>query len=69
MAVVKKLFISGIRSFSPNDNKEQLVEFQTPLHIILGVNGSGKTVRPQLDFLSECNNLLSFTYFGQIDDH
>ena len=32
----------GIRSFSPNE--EQTLEFMSPITLILGQNGSGKTV-------------------------
>lgn len=44
MAMVKKLSLQGVRSFSPADNRGQWIEFGTPLTLILGVNGSGKTV-------------------------
>lgn len=41
--MIKKLSIQGVRSFSPADNKGQWIEFGSPLTLILGVNGSGKT--------------------------
>jgi energy-coupling factor transporter ATP-binding protein EcfA2 len=41
MAHLKKLAIRGVRSFSPDD--EQTMEFQTPLTMIVGHNGCGKT--------------------------
>ena len=41
MSSVDKLLIRGIRSFSPfNDS---VIEFYTPLTIIVGHNGAGKT--------------------------
>jgi len=42
MSHLKKLAIRGIRSFSPND--EEIIEFISPLTLILGQNGCGKTV-------------------------
>eukprot|EP00794_Sanderia_malayensis_P016217 gene16217-17850_t len=41
MAVVEKMSILGIRSYSPNERS--IIEFQTPLTLIVGSNGSGKT--------------------------
>lgn len=41
MSKIDKLSISGIRSFSPNDR--QTIRFQTPLTLLVGYNGSGKT--------------------------
>ncbi|CAL8144103.1 unnamed protein product [Orchesella dallaii] len=43
MSMVKRLSLQGVRSFSPLDNKGQWIEFDSPLTLILGVNGSGKT--------------------------
>lgn len=42
MTQVEKLGIRGVRSFSPNS--EQRIEFYKPLTLIVGQNGSGKTV-------------------------
>ncbi len=42
MALVKKLQIQGIRSYNPYE--PVTVEFYKPLTIIVGHNGSGKTV-------------------------
>ena len=42
MALVEKMRISGIRSYAANDFC--VIEFQTPLTLIVGPNGSGKTV-------------------------
>ncbi|XP_026734209.1 DNA repair protein RAD50 [Trichoplusia ni] len=43
MAVVKSLKIRGIRSFGPDDSDEQGISFESPLTLILGQNGCGKT--------------------------
>lgn len=41
MPLLEKLMIKGIRSFSPNENN--VLEFHTPLTLIVGANGTGKT--------------------------
>ena len=41
MARINKIEIAGIRSFSPD--KPQTIEFYSPLTLILGKNGTGKT--------------------------
>ena len=41
MTMLEKLSIQGIRSFSPED--KNIIEFQTPLTLIVGANGTGKT--------------------------
>lgn len=41
MATIEKLAISGIRSFEPG--KESTIEFYSPLTMIVGANGCGKT--------------------------
>ncbi|KAI1106188.1 hypothetical protein F4804DRAFT_301841 [Jackrogersella minutella] len=41
MSKIDKLSISGVRSFSPIDR--QTIQFHTPLTLIVGCNGSGKT--------------------------
>ncbi|CAG7834537.1 unnamed protein product [Allacma fusca] len=43
MSTLKKLHIQGIRSFNPRDDKSQAIEFFTPLTLIVGQNGCGKT--------------------------
>ena len=43
MTSFAKLQISGIRSYAPAN--PQVISFQKPLTIIVGANGSGKTVR------------------------
>jgi len=42
MSYLTKLAIRGIRSFNPNE--EETIEFMSPLTLILGQNGCGKTV-------------------------
>ncbi|GMI20582.1 hypothetical protein TeGR_g9881 [Tetraparma gracilis] len=42
MASLQKLSIRGVRAFSPED-EEQVIEFYSPLTIIVGSNGCGKT--------------------------
>ncbi len=42
MSSIEKMSILGIRSFSPE--KHQVIEFFTPLTLIVGPNGTGKTV-------------------------
>jgi len=41
MAKIEKMLISGIRSYPPDGNS--VIEFQTPLTLIVGPNGTGKT--------------------------
>ena len=42
MSHIKKLSVLGMRSFGPDEPK--MIEFSTPLTLILGQNGCGKTV-------------------------
>lgn len=42
MTTVDKLLVQGIRSFGPH--KKNLIDFYTPLTLIVGQNGAGKTV-------------------------
>ena len=42
MAVLEKMAICGVRSYSPSDFS--IIEFQAPLTLLVGANGSGKTV-------------------------
>ena len=42
MAVIEKMAICGIRSYNPNEHS--VIEFQTPLTLLVGQNGCGKTV-------------------------
>lgn len=43
MAKISDLCLSGIRSFGPFDEDRQRIKYSTPLTIILGPNGCGKT--------------------------
>ncbi|XP_066998593.2 DNA repair protein RAD50 [Anabrus simplex] len=43
MARVEKMIIQGIRSFGPEEDDEQMIRFYSPLTLILGQNGCGKT--------------------------
>ncbi|XP_071950194.1 DNA repair protein RAD50.L-like [Antedon mediterranea] len=43
MSSIKKLSIQGIRSFGQEDGDMQVIEFYTPLTLIVGQNGAGKT--------------------------
>ena len=43
MSYFDKLLIQGIRSFGPGENERQQVRFDSPLTIIVGRNGCGKT--------------------------
>ena len=45
MSTISKLSIQGVRSFTPDD--AQVIAFRKPLTLIVGSNGSGKTVRRQ----------------------
>jgi DNA repair protein RAD50 len=42
MTTVDKLLVQGIRSFGPH--KRNVIDFYTPLTLIVGQNGAGKTV-------------------------
>ncbi|XP_052793219.1 DNA repair protein RAD50-like isoform X2 [Mya arenaria] len=43
MSKIEKMSIQGIRSFDPDEDNKQIIQFQTPLTLILGPNGTGKT--------------------------
>ncbi|XP_055958817.1 DNA repair protein RAD50-like [Patella vulgata] len=43
MSMIEKLSIQGIRSFGPDDQDRQVMQFFKPLTLILGPNGTGKT--------------------------
>ena len=44
MSKIEKMSIQGIRSFGPEEKEKQVITFFTPLTLILGPNGTGKTV-------------------------
>uniref|UniRef100_A0A1B0GH32 Putative dna repair protein n=1 Tax=Lutzomyia longipalpis TaxID=7200 RepID=A0A1B0GH32_LUTLO len=43
MSTIDKLLIHGIRSFGAQTGDQQEIQFSSPLTLIVGVNGSGKT--------------------------
>ncbi|KAK6173416.1 hypothetical protein SNE40_016870 [Patella caerulea] len=43
MSMIEKMSIQGIRSFGPDDQDRQVMQFFKPLTLILGPNGTGKT--------------------------
>lgn len=43
MSKLEKLQVQGIRSFGPSDSNRQMMTFFSPLTLILGSNGTGKT--------------------------
>lgn len=43
MVHLDRLLIQGIRSFGPDDGDAQRIKFHSPLTLILGQNGCGKT--------------------------
>jgi signal recognition particle GTPase len=47
MSKIDKLSIMGVRSF--DNQKAEVIQFHTPLTLIVGLNGSGKTVSPAND--------------------
>jgi AAA15 family ATPase/GTPase len=48
MSNIDKLLVRGIRSFDPHN--VNVIEFFTPLTIIVGHNGAGKTVSTVIRF-------------------
>lgn len=55
MAALEKLLIRGIRSF--DDKQASVIEFYTPVTVIVGHNGSGKTVRVFHSYLLPLNSV------------
>lgn len=43
MSTIDKMTIQGIRSYGPKDQDTQVIEFFSPVTLIVGQNGSGKT--------------------------
>ena len=43
MSSIEKMTIQGIRSYGPRDQDTQLIEFFSPVTLIVGQNGCGKT--------------------------
>ena len=44
MSCIEKMLIHGVRSFGTSDQDKGLIVFFAPLTLILGPNGTGKTV-------------------------
>lgn len=59
MSSVNTLQIYGIRSFGPDDEDKGLVRFATPLTLILGANGCGKTTIIEALKYAACGELPS----------
>ncbi|XP_041359275.1 DNA repair protein RAD50-like [Gigantopelta aegis] len=57
MSTIEKLSIQGIRSFGPEDTDKQIIHFFTPLTLILGPNGTGKTT------IIECLRYMTSGFF------
>lgn len=55
MSSIDKLLIRGIRSFSPY--QESIIEFYSPLTIIVGHNGAGKTTVIECLKYATCGDL------------
>jgi len=72
MSQIEKLAIRGIRAFSPD--REQAIEFESPLTMIVGANGCGKTtVRDRVHAIDARRLHLTMTFAGhrvpQVRDH
>ena len=57
------LCITGIRSFGPEESDKAIIEFYTPLTLIAGQNGAGKTVQKRI------SALLKLLMFFTLLDH
>lgn len=55
MSSIDKLLVRGIRSFSPYN--ENVIEFYTPLTLIVGQNGAGKTTIIECLKYATCGDL------------
>lgn len=64
MSSVEILKIQGIRSFGPDRQDEAIIEFSTPLTLILGQNGCGKTTIIEALKYAVCGELPSGTESG-----
>ena len=63
MSQIEKLAIRGIRAFSPD--REQAIEFESPLTMIVGANGCGKTtVRDRVHAIDARRLHLTMTFAG-----
>lgn len=61
MSYINKMSILGVRSFGPD--QPNIIEFSTPLTLILGQNGCGKTVSRFKHFPARKDCLLSSDIF------
>lgn len=59
MTTIAKLSLQGVRSYS--DKQPETIEFFKPLTIIVGANGSGKTVSQRIE--SEAKQKFGFFAF------
>ena len=63
MSQIEKLAIRGIRAFSPD--REQAIEFESPLTMIVGANGCGKTtVRDRVHAIDATRLHLTMPFAG-----
>ena len=60
MSTIEKMNILGIRSFGPEEQDKQTIHFYKPLTLILGPNGTGKTVSLFIIILASCMPYLSY---------
>jgi predicted ATPase len=59
MSRIEKLSILGVRSFGPQH--QETIAFNTPLTLIVGYNGSGKTVGPLAPGIAALFNIPALT--------
>ncbi|CAH0393171.1 unnamed protein product [Bemisia tabaci] len=64
MASLVKMQILGLRSFGPDEKDAQMVAFNSPLTLILGQNGCGKTTIIEALKYATCGELPSNTQQG-----
>ena len=65
MSRINKMSIQGIRSFGPEDRDIGVIQFFSPLTLILGPNGTGKTVF----VVTMLTLLLMDGFYLQFSDH
>ena len=51
MSFIEKMLIHGVRSFGTSDQDKGIIMFFGPLTLILGPNGTGKTVSGSPNYL------------------
>ncbi|XP_014249009.1 DNA repair protein RAD50 [Cimex lectularius] len=57
MSSLEKLYVQGIRSFGPEKEDAGLIKFSSPLTLILGENGCGKTTLIEAIKFATCGEL------------